>query len=314
MQDAPSAFFWPQPAETFSPTHVLWIFDSDEQLTSFVAGTFEEVENGDAIQAYVAPVHAAVASETISAQMPFVSALLSVVGKQHTIARYIEVPVLRWPIVVQDAVLLPEKYFVESLQGPTVMTELERDTQFSGEIPSYQTRAFRLARGWLQGNLLFRDDAYVSNPFPTISDRDNPLYGEVWIREALAHYLSLRIVDAMLHTERLDEVMQARIDRATRYRDDPQLPMTSPLVDMAGVAFPPTEASWEFNQVFAAVGALDLTVGRQELGTRIGQWVTDYEGQTVGLSDWIEYVNRLYGAEVSAEFETLANIRSQQVP
>lgn len=66
--------------------------------------------------------------------------------------------------------------------------------------------------------------------------------------------------------------------------------------------------------MFAAVGALDLTVGRQELGTRIGQWVTDYEGQTVGLSDWIENVNRLYGAEVSAEFETLANIRSQQVP
>ena len=139
-------------------------------------------------------------------------------------------------------------------------------------------------------------------------------FGLVWIREALAHYLSLRIVDVMLHTARLDEVMQARIDRATRYRDDPQMPMTSPLVDMAGGGFPPTEASWEFNQVFAAVGALDLRVGRQELGTRIGQWVTDYEGQTVGLSDWIEYVKRLYGAEVSAEFESLANIRSQQVP
>lgn len=281
-------------------------------LIMLVAGDYHKVNlpSGDIVLA--SPEHQHVALQAADFYLGFLKPIDRLVRRDTLVYQVVETPVLRWPIVSGQMVLLPERYFFERLSS-ALPTAYERDVTYLGPQQAFQQEAYRTVRGWLLGQAFFADTSLIGDPVEIPNPSLDPFSGFVPLRESLAHYLSLQLLDQQFTTHRLDEVMEARIKYSDKYLYNPELRQRGGGIE-GELPTPPYERSWVFNQMFAAIGRLERRVGREQVNEMIGILLERRYGSAITTADWLEIVNEIAGAEARREFETTCIAQILPVP
>lgn len=279
---------------------------------TLVVGDYQTVTlPGDAI-VWASPEHQHVALQAADFFLGFLKPVERFVRSDIPVYQVIETPVLRWPIVSGQVVLLPERYFLERL-STALPTAYERDIAFLGPQQAFQQEAYRVVRGWLFGQASFADTSLIGDPVATPNPSLDPFSGFVPLRESLAHYLSLQALDQKFATRRLDEVMEARMKYSDEYLHNPELRQRGGGIN-ADLPVPPYERNWAFNQMFAAIGRLERRVGREQVNRMIGLLFERHHGSAITTADWLEIINEVAGPEARQEFETTCLGEVLQLP
>ncbi len=298
---------WPEPAADRALGDFTWTSARGRPRIGFIAGDYQSVIVADEAQALVTPIHAPVITGVVAEHERHVQALKAVIGQKPAPVTYVEMPLLRWPLLVGNTVWLPERYVAEPLGDTLARSELEGDRKFYGDYVAEQLRAYRYARGWLQGELAFSDPVFVGDVLPQPILSLDPLEGQVWLREAMAHYLGLRVADALTGANQLDQILANRLAVARQLQDGPQPSAPGPIVDGTSVIGPPHELAVAFNTIFVSLGDLEAQVGREQTGYAIGEWVSQNTGQTVGLEDWLAFTGVRFGTPVRDRLTALVH-------
>lgn len=278
-----------------------------------VAGDYLEVPmpNGDLI--WAAPEHSHVAEQASTFYMGFLKPIDRLLGKDHSSYQIVETPVLRWPLVLGQFVLLPERYFIERL-SPALPTDYETYIGFIGPQKAFQREMYYTVRGWLQGQAFFSDPslAMIYGFSETPNSPADPLAGYVPLRECLAYYLAMQVADQQFGTHILDGMIAERIKYAEKHVADPTQQQGP--VALTDTPIHPVEYNWAFNQMFAALGRLERRVGREQVNQMIGRLVELHAGSTITVTDWLWIVGELSGPEARHEFEATYPVQSSQTP
>ncbi len=282
-------------------------------LITLVVGGYREVAlpNGDT--SWASPEHQHIASQTAAFYLAFIKPLDQLVGHGAFTYQVVETPVLRWPIISGQIVLLPECYFSERLSS-ALPTAYERDVSSLGDQGAFQQEAYRAVRGWFFGQVFCADTSYIGEPVAMPNSSLDPYSGFVPLCESLAHYLGLQLLDRQFATRRLDEIMEARIRYSDDYLRDAELRQRGGGIS-GELPIPPYERNWVFNQMFAAIGRLERRVGREQVNFMIGLLLERHHGSAITTADWLEIVCEVAGMEACHEFETTSSpIQVLQLP
>jgi hypothetical protein len=275
-------------------------------------GDYREAALPNGNTSWASPEHRHVAPQTAAFYLAFLEPLDQLVGDRAFAYQVVEMPVLRWPIISGQIVLLPERYFLERL-SPALPTAYERDVSSFGAQGAFQWEAYRAVRGWLFGQFFCADTSFIGDPVAIPNPSLDPYSGFVPLCESLAHYLSLQLLDRQFATRRLDEIMEARIKYSDDYLRNPELRQRGGGIN-GELPIPPYERNWVFNQMFAAIGRLERRVGRERVNYMIGLLLERHYGSAITTADWLEIVCEVAGMEACHEFETTSSIQVLQLP
>jgi hypothetical protein len=289
-----------------------WKTERGRPLIVLVTGEYQAVTlpNGD--QAWSAPEHQHVAQSAAEFYLSALKSIDGLVGRTISAYQVVETPVLRWPVASGRLVLLPERFFLERLSTARP-TEYERNVASLGPQLALQREIYYTARGWLQGNLSFADVNLAGGDTKEQGRALDWQVGDPPLLDCLAHYLSLQMADMAFASHRLDEVMTARMQFSEAYSSDPTLMHRGGGLE-GELPVPPYDRSWEFNQMFTAIGRIERRAGRATVNQIVGLLVDRHAGTTITLEDWLALVSQVAGPEAAREFESTYPVQQSQLP
>ncbi|MDW8213052.1 MAG: hypothetical protein RMJ55_05825 [Roseiflexaceae bacterium] len=289
-----------------------WRHHQGRPLITLAAGAYEQITLPDGAIVWVSPEHQHIAPQAAEFFLGFLKPVDELLERDKLTYHVVETPVLRWPMVSGYVVLLPERYFTERL-SPALETMYEQDVKFSGPQFAFQKEAYHTIRGWLLGQVFCADTSFIGESAVRPNPSLDPFSGFVPLCESLMHYLSLQLLDERFAVTRLDEIMEARIRYADDYLNNPELRQRGGGID-GELPAPPYQRSWEFNQMFAAIGRLEKRVGREHVNDMIGLLLERRYGGAVTVADWLNIINEVAGSEARREFESTSMPQLLQRP
>lgn len=278
-----------------------WRHHKGRPLITLAAGAYVQASLPDGTIVWASPEHQHIAPQAAEFFLGFLKPVDGLLERDRRTYHVIETPVLRWPIVSRYVVLLPERYFTERL-SPVLATTYERDVEFYGPQFAFQKEAYHTVRGWLLGQVFCADTSFIGEPAVRPNPSLDPFSGFVPLCESLMHYLSLQLLDERFAVTRLDEIMAARLRYADDFLNNPELQQRGGGID-GELPAPPYQRSWEFNQMFAAIGRLEKRVGREQVNNMIRLLLERRFGGAVTAADWLDIIDEVAGSEARREFE-----------
>ncbi len=280
-----------------------WQNERGKPLITLASGEYREVPLPGSDVVWAAPEHEHVAPQAAGFYLEFLKPIQKLIRRDDAPLIIVETPLLRWPVASTDLVLLPEDYFAERL-SPALSKRYETHASVWGPDFALRYEAYYTARGWLQGQAYFADPVFVRvTPFFDVVDTyqvDPSFY--VPLRECIAHYLAVQLVDQRLGINLLEKMVNERLRYADQYLDNPT-GQGGGVALSSVIPFDSYETTWSFNQMFAAFGRLERHVGREQVNLMINQLLMSRAGSTITIEDWLEVVEKVAGREARQEFE-----------
>ena len=180
-------------------TTISWDSRTGKPYVGIVIGNYVSVKLSAKDTVWVAPGHEQFAKGVGERHIQLLKAL-SIYLDIDPNFQLIEVPILPYPLVIEEIVLIPENRFQNRLSGPRF--------DLGADDVNFQAEVMWLARGWLLGQFDFLDWDSVTDE---IEDSLKVLRSDS-TPDGLAFYMSLHIVDTHFGTDWLETTTQGRAE------------------------------------------------------------------------------------------------------
>ncbi len=287
-----------------------WSRVNGRPLIGLAAGLYHQMTDLKGRFTWVTPKHEQAAEQTIDFVMAFLEPINHLLHANFP-DQFVETPLLRWPIVTAEFILVPERYFQERLTQAE--TDHETKTRLYGQRVADRHMFYNLIRGIMHGQLMFTDGSIGLSYFmaDVANPSNDPSSGYIPLQEALIQYLVMHLVDDRFGTHTLQDVLEARILFSDRYLSDTNIERHHPVAfpDIL-LPTPPNNRGWAFNQMFAAFGRLEKQVGREQVIEMIAALLRQAKGGSARVSDWLVIIRERGGVEAQHNFENTYDVRT----